>query len=362
MRARLFVDPDAIVANWRQLAGRCPGAETTAVVKADAYGLGVAEVAPALLRAGCRTFFVARLGEGVELRALLREARIFVLDGVGPGEEETFTAHDLLPVLNHAGQIARWREAARRRGRRLDAALHVDTGMTRLGLPPGEVTGSDGPELDGLRIVLLVSHMACADVPDHPLNLRQLASFREVRGRFPGVPASLAASSAIFLGPEWHFDLVRPGVALYGVNPTPGRPNPMRPVVTLRAPILQVHEIREPCTVGYGATRSLSPGMRVATVAAGYADGILRAASDRAVARLAGHDLPYLGRVSMDLLAIDVTALPPHLAREGVEVELIGGPDGIDRLAAAAGTIGYEVLTRLGRRFERCYRAPEAER
>jgi alanine racemase len=360
MRARLLIDLDAIVANWRQLAAHAMGAKTAAVVKADAYGLGVGPIAQALLRAGCRILFVARLDEGIELRSLAPQAQIYVLDGVGPGEAQTLAAHDLIPVLNHRGQIERWREEARRRGRPLPAALHVDTGMTRLGLPPNALLAGRGPELDGLEPVLLMSHLACADEPQHPLNHHQLERFRALLRHFPGIPASLAASSGIFLGPKWHFDVVRPGAALYGVNPTPGRTNPMRPVVTLRAPIVQLHEIREPSTIGYGATRALTPGMRVATVAAGYADGILRAASDRAVARLGHYELPYLGRVSMDLLSIDVTALPPHLIHEGVEVELIGGPDGIDRLAAAAGTIGYEVLTRLGRRAERCYQALEA--
>lgn len=362
MRARLWIDLDAIVANWRLLAARAVGAKTAAVVKADAYGLGVGPIARALLQAGCPSFFVARLEEGLELRSLLPEAQIFVLDGIGPGEAQTFATHALIPVLNHRGQIERWREEARRRGRPLPAALHVDTGMTRLGFSPSALSGGEGLELDGLKPVLLMSHLACADEPEHPLNRDQLERFRALLRRFPGVAASLAASSGIFLGQEWHFDLVRPGAALYGINPTPGRPNPMRPVVSLRAPIVQLHEIREPSTIGYGASRALMPGMRVATVAAGYADGILRAASDRAVARLAHYELPYLGRISMDLLSIDVTALPPHLAHEGAEVELIGGPDGIDRLAAAAGTIGYEVLTRLGRRLERCYQALEVER
>lgn len=353
MRAELVVDVAAIVANWRRLAARASPAETAAVVKADAYGLGVDPVARGLAAAGCRTFFVARLDEGIGLRALLADARIFVLDGVGPGEADTFLEHALVPVLNHPAQLGRWRRRAERLGRPLDAALHLDTGMTRLGFPPTEAESLDLDELAGLRLVLVMSHMACADEPDHPLNVRQLERFRRLRGRFPAVPASLAASSAIFLGKDWHFELVRPGVALYGVNPVPGRPNPMRPVVTLRAPVLQVQEIREPCTVGYGATRELRPGTRVATLAVGYADGILRAASNRGRAVFEGLELPFLGRVSMDLLTVDASGVPEGRIGEGAMVEVISGPDGVDRLAEAAGTIGYEVLTRLGRRCER---------
>lgn len=355
MRARLLVDLAAIVANWQQLARCGRPAETAAVVKADAYGLGMAQVAPALARAGCRTFFVARLEEGIGLRARLPEARIFVLDGVGPGEAETFRAERLVPVLNHVGQIDRWREEARRAGEPLEAALHVDTGMTRLGLLPEDALALAAADLEGIRLVLLMSHMACADEPEHPLNQQQLQLFRALRARFAEVPASLAASSSIFLGSDFHFDLLRPGVALYGVNPTPHAPNPMRPVVELRAPVLQLYELREPRSVGYGATRRLQPGTRVATVAAGYADGILRAASNQATARFDGYELPLIGRVSMDLICVDVSAVPAGRLSEGSELALISGPDGVDRLAAAAGTIGYELLTRLGSRLERVY-------
>ncbi|GBD43132.1 Alanine racemase, biosynthetic [bacterium HR40] len=355
MRARLIVDLAAIAANWRRLAVAGAPAETAAVVKADAYGLGLAAVAPTLARAGCRHFFVARLEEGIALRALLPDSRIFVLDGVGPGEAGVFRAHRLVPVLNHEGQIARWREAAAAAGEPLEAALHVDTGMTRLGLADDRVLALEPADFEGIRLVLIVSHLACADDPDHPLNARQLSTFLGIRQRFATIPASLAASSGIFLGRAFHFDLLRPGAALYGVNPTPGRPNPMQPVVELRAPVIQIHDIRSVRTVGYGATRELPSGVRVATIAAGYADGILRAASDRAVARYADFELPIVGRVSMDLVTLDVSAVPPERIGEGCEVTLIGGADGVDRLAAAAGTIGYEVLARLGPRCARHY-------
>ena len=355
-RATLEIDLAALTANWRMLAARAAPAETAAVVKADAYGLGLEPVARALARAGCRTFFVARLEEGVALRGLLSDARIFVLDGIGRGEEEDFVAHRLVPVLNQQAELEHWRRCARHRSRPLPAALHLDTGMTRLGFLPRAWEQLEAPDLEGLRLLLVMSHLACADEPGHPLNARQLALFRSRARRFGEVPLSLAASSGIFLGREYHFDLCRPGVALYGVNPTPGAPNPMRPVVRLVAPLLQVHDILEERSVGYGATFTAQPGMRIATVGVGYADGIPRAASARARARIAGRSVPYAGRVSMDLLALDVSALPPELCRPGTEVELLGGADGIDALAAAADTIGYEILVRLGRRFRRVYR------
>jgi alanine racemase len=197
-----------------------------------------------------------------------------------------------------------------------------------------------------------MSHLACAEEPDHPLNAEQLARFGELAGPFAGVPRSLANSSGIFLGPAYRFQLCRPGVALYGVNPTPGRPNPMMPVVRVEAPVLQVHEVDAPGSVGYGATRATRPGERIATVPVGYADGFPRAAGAWA-ARFGGAELPLAGRVSMDLITVDATTAPG--LGPGSVVELLGGPDGVDRLAAAAGTIGYEVLTRLGRRFERVY-------
>ena len=358
-RATLEIDLAALAANWRLLAARAPGAETAAVVKADAYGLGLEPVARALARAGCRTFFVARLEEGVSLRRILPEVRIFVLDGVGRGEEEEFARQRLVPVLNQPAELDHWRRFAQQSSRALPAALHLDTGMTRLGFAPGAWRELGAADLEGLRLQLVMSHLACADEPDHPLNARQLARFRALADRFGDVPLSLAASSGIFLGPEYHFHLCRPGVALYGVNPTPGASNPMRPVVRLTAPVLQVHEIEEDGSVGYGATYSTRPGMRIATVPVGYADGIPRAASNRARARIAGREVRYAGRVSMDLLGLDVSGLPPDRCRPGSEVELIGGPDGVDALAAAADTIGYEILVRLGRRFRRVYRAED---
>ncbi len=345
----LTVDLAAIIANYRALAARAAPAVCAAVVKADAYGVGMAEVAPALARAGCQQFFVAHRAEGAALRRLLGGApAIHVLHGPLPGSAAGFLADRLLPVLNSAAQAADW-------AGRGPAVLQVDTGMARLGVPPADLDA-----LGGVAPAMVMSHLGCADTPDHPANAAQLAAFRAVLARFPGIPASLAASSGIFLGPEFRFDLVRPGAALYGGAPQPGA-NPMRPVVRLEAPVIQVRDIEAGAAVGYGATwRAASPA-RIATIACGYADGYRRSASNRGVAWLDGVRLPVVGRVSMDSITLDVSALPQGRIAPGTMVTLIGPDWTIDDVAATAGTIGYEVLTSLGRRFRRRYLAAPDE-
>lgn len=357
--AILTVDLAAIAENYRLLRRQAGRAACAAVVKADAYGLGAARVAPTLARAGCRDFFVAHLDEGLALRAILgRGPRIAVLHGAPPGTEGDCRAQDLVPVLNDLEQVAAWRGLARRRDEVLPAILQVDTGMARFGLPRADLdrllAGPDG--LAGLSLDLVMSHLACADTPDHPANAEQHAAFASLRSRLPGVPASLAASSGIFLGPAFQADLVRPGAALYGVNPQPGRPNPMRPVVRLQARILQLREVAAGAGIGYGHTAVARRPMRLAVVAAGYADGYLRSASGRGMAFAGPHPLAGVGRVSMDSLILDVTDVPPEAVPLGGFVDLIGPGHGVDALAEAAGTIGYEVLTSLGARYHRVYR------
>jgi alanine racemase len=353
--AVLTVDLGAIVANWQRLRREAGDVEVAAVVKANGYGLGAREVAGALHAAGCGRFFVAHLEEGLALRQHLPEVAIYVLNGLIPGTVEELAAAGLVPVLNHPGELAAWAALARRQGRRLPAAIQIDTGMCRLGFAETALCALDHGALEAIDLRLVMSHLAIAEEPGHPLNARQRERFERLRPLLPAAPSSLANSSGIFLGPAFHHQLCRPGVALYGVNPTPCAANPMRPVVTLTAPVLQVHEVSAPGSVGYGATFTTRPGMRIATVPVGYADGYLRAASCRASARIGGHEVPLAGRVSMDLITLDVSAVPRQLVHPGAEVELIGGPDGVDRLAAAAGTIGYEILTRLGTRFARRY-------
>ncbi|HEX5079220.1 MAG TPA: alanine racemase [Geminicoccaceae bacterium] len=355
-KAVLTIDLGGIVENFRRLQRTARGSEIAAVVKADAYGLGAARVARALAQAGCKKFFVAHGDEGLALREVVPDAGIYVLHGL-PGEELAAIEAGLIPVLNHPGELERQLAHARRRGR-LPAALHVDSGMWRLGFAEAELRALDATTLHALELRLVMSHLACAEEPGHPMNELQRLRFERQRALLPGAPASLANSSGIFLGEAYHHQLCRAGVALYGVNPTPGRANPMAPVVTLEAPVLQVYEVDAEGTVGYGATYPVRAGARLATVPVGYADGFLRAAGGRAVARIGGTPVPLAGRVSMDLLTLDVSALPAGAVRHGTMAQLIGGPDGLDELAAAAGTIGYEVLTRLGTRFARSYIGP----
>jgi alanine racemase len=345
--------------NWRMLARRVEPAQCAAVVKADAYGLGAPRVSAALAAAGCRLFFVGTLGEGIALRGALPACcEIAVLNGPAPGSAEEFVSHCLIPVLNEPGQIAAWAVASRRRGG-LAAMLHVDTGMARLGLtqPEFEALASAEPQVQGeIHWRALISHLACGDKRGHPQNDIQRSRFVSARSRLDRVPTSLAASSGIFLGPAFHFDFVRPGAALYGVNPQPGSPNPMHQIVRLKGRILQVREVDRGDPVGYGAAHVMDHPGRLATVAIGYADGWLRSLSHRGSGRLGGTRVPLIGRVSMDLLVFDVSAVDPALARPGGFLELLDEDYGVDAAAADAGTIGYEILASLGRRCHRVYR------
>jgi alanine racemase len=356
--AVLTVDLDAVCANWRLLAERIGAAACAGVLKADAYGLGMDQVAPALARAGCRVFFTAHLEEGMRLRTLVpADSIIYVLHGGMPGTAPDFLRHDLIPVLNDPGQIAEWRGAARAQGRMLPAALQFDTGMSRMGLAPADLGRlcADPVLLSGIQVQLVMSHLACADEPEHPLNDLQRQRFASLRARFPGVPGSLANSSAIFLGGDYHHDLVRPGAALHGINPHPGRENPLRQPVRLHARIVQVREIAAGDIVGYGARWVADGPRRIATISIGYADGWLRALTNRGRAFIDGIAAPVAGTVSMDSITLDVSAIDPARLAPGSEVELLGPHQTIDQAAHDAGTIGYEVLTRLGGRFERRY-------
>ena len=356
--AILSIDLDALAENYGILAGQAArGIGCAAVVKADAYGLGVERVAPVLIAAGCRQFFVAQLEEGIRLRGLLPEAEVHVLGGLLPGLESDFEAHGLTPTLNSLGEIEIWARHARRQEQSLAADLHVDTGMRRLGLPPDELDRLAGePErLAGIDVALLISHLACAEQRDHALNAGQLADFRQVRDRLPPCPASFANSSGIFLGPDYHFDLLRPGVALYGANPTPDRETPMRPVVRLQGRIWQVRDARPGETVGYGATYEVTEPTRIATLALGYGDGHPRALGSRGEVFVGGQAAPVIGRISMDSTTIDVSGLPEGQVRPGTLVDVIGPNNPIDAVAASAGTVAYELLTNLGRRYHRTY-------
>jgi alanine racemase len=359
--AILTIDLGAILENYRRLKGAFQGKEIAPVLKANGYGLGAGAIAPVLAGAGARRFFVAHLDEAIELRGVLDaevpDCSIFVLNGLVRGAEPEFHHHRLRPVLNSLGELEAWTDLARQKGHRLAAGLHIDSGMNRLGLPRAELDrlAGDHALLDGADLDFIMSHLACADTPAHALNSRQLHFFRQALTRLPPAPASFANSSGIFLSPDYHFDLARPGVGLYGVNPTPDAPNPMTQVVRLQGRILQVRDIDAPQSVGYGATHRARGPAQIATVAVGYADGYLRHLSNQASAWIGGQRVPLVGRVSMDLITLDVTGVPFEAARPGKFADLIAPTDGLDRLAEEAGTIAYEILTALGPRYHRVY-------
>jgi len=357
--ARLTIDTGAIAANWTMLAGLAPNAETGAVLKADAYGLGAEPVARALARAGCRTFFVATVTEGVDLRAVLPEARIFVLSGLWPGWETALVDAELIPVLSSIEQLDTFRAL----GRTMPFALNFDTGMNRLGFDPADAGALAAmPQAPAL----VLSHLACSDERGHALNQRQRESFQSVRHAFQGVESSLSSSGGIFLGDDYHCELTRPGIALYGGAAISGEPNPMRPVVKAEARILQIRYAKAGTFVSYGASHRLTRDSRLAVVGAGYADGWHRALSGSGVplrdaGMPGGHGManglriPMLGRITMDLVTFDVTDIPETDLRAGDYVSLFGDGITLDAAAQSAGTISYELLTSLGGRYERRY-------
>ena len=362
----LTVDLDAIVANWRKLEKTAVPAECAGVVKANAYGCGIEPVARALAAAGCKTFFVATLDEAAAVRATVASATIYTLDGFFQNSGEGYARINCRPVIGDLNELAEWDVFCRRTGWSGGAAIHIDTGMNRLGLTVAEAQGIIPRIRAGDHgITLVMSHLVSAEQLHSQINARQLTSFREIASLFSGVPASLSNSSGIFLGAQFQFDMVRPGAALYGVNPTPEADNPMQAVVDLKARIVQFRNIERGETVGYGGTWTARRPTRLAIVSAGYADGYFRAASASDGTRgaeviVAGKRCPVAGRISMDLMAVDVTDVPPNAARRGHMVTLLGEGITVDELAHHFGTIGYEVLTSLGSRYARVYKGGAA--
>jgi alanine racemase len=350
--AVLTIDLAAIAANWRSLAARHAG-PTAAVVKANGYGLGAALVAPHLHNAGCRHFFVAHLNEALAIRALIPDAMLAVLNGLLPGAAPDHAAHDIPPVLGSLAEIEAWSTQATKLGRTLPALLHVDTGMSRLGLDPTEWGRliAEPARLRGIHLLYLMTHLAAAEQPDDPLNAQQLARFRAAAAALPDVPTSIANSSGLFLAPSFRSHLARPGAALYGVNPTPAQPNPMRPTVSLKVRVLQVRDVAPGDPVGYDATWRAPRPSRIATACVGYADGWPRLLSNRGCAYFDGHPVPLVGRVSMDLVTYDATGVPTLAA--GDWLELIGPHCPVDDVARLAETNAYEILTSLGSRYTR---------
>lgn len=356
--ARLTVRLDAIVANYRLCQRLAGPAAVAGVVKADAYGLGAAPVTRALAAAGCDTFFVARLDEGVALRQLAPTARIFVLDGAAPDTVPLLLSHRLTPVLNSLAEIAGWAAAARETRTELEAAIHIDTGMSRLGLPGEELSllaSEWRKRLEGLRVVLWVSHLACADDPEAKMNRIQLDRFRTALAMLPPAPASFASSGGVLLGKDYAFDMVRPGIGLYGGNVQNAQQNPFAIAAVLSGRVLQIRRIDRGDSVGYGATfRAKRPSV-IATVALGYADGLMRAIGNRGVAAIAGARAPIVGRVSMDLVTLDATDVPRAALSTDVEAEFFGDTIALEDVARAADTAAYEILTAIAPRVPRHY-------
>ncbi|MFX4222838.1 MAG: alanine racemase [Thalassobaculum sp.] len=361
--SRLTIDLGAVRTNYRRLCRELAGVPCAGVVKADGYGLGADRVAPVLYQEGCRIFFVATFDEAVALRQILPDdqmpdAEIACLNGLLAGTETAFVEHRIIPVINAIEQIGRWRDQGAKEGRALPAMLHLDTGMNRLGLDGREMdrVADDPTSLDGIDWRYAISHLAIADEADHPMNAQQLARFRSMRARLPvAMKASLANSSGIFLGSEFHHDLGRPGIALYGGRPAAGRDNPMLCPIRIEGRILQIRTVEPGWTVGYGASWRAARETRIATVAAGYADGYLRSLSSAGRVAVGGRLCDVVGRVSMDSITVDVTDLPEADAAPGGMVEVLGPTVTPDSMADAGGTIGYELLTALGSRYIRHY-------
>ncbi|MDF7674806.1 alanine racemase [Acetobacteraceae bacterium ESL0709] len=351
-KGRLTVNLNGVKENYERLSRLSVTSECAPVLKADAYGLGLEPVARTLSEAGASTFFVALPEEGIQLRKILPSARIFILHGFMSGEAEGMARKNLVPVINSVAQAYEWLTFCKITSKYCPAALQIDTGMSRFGL------SEDDLKHDWLRelpLCLVMSHLACADTPEHPANKEQLACFERLTGYFPSVPRSLSASSGIFLGKEFHFDLVRPGAALYGIAPQKDMVNPLAQVVSLEVPVWQVRDVRQGDSVGYGYCWQAPHDMRIATVGIGYADGFFRSLSGRGTLWFKGTELPVLGRVSMDSVSVDVSNPDSGTLKPGDYVTVLGSAQSVDDLAQKAGTIGYEVLTALGRRYSRYY-------
>lgn len=356
--ARLAVRLDAVVANYRVFARQAGPAAVAGVVKADAYGLGALQVARALNAQGCETFFVARISEGIALRPVVPGARIFVLDGAQPDAVPALIGYRLTPVLNGLEEIAVWAAAAREQRTQLDAAIHIDTGMNRLGLSGDALSTlaqNTKRHLHDLRVVLWMSHLACANDMHARMNAQQLDRFRTALAMLPAAPASLSSSGGVLLGKDYIFDMVRPGIGLYGGNPHDGSENPFEVAAVLTARILQARRVDAGQCVGYGASWQATGPTRLATVGAGYADGLLRALGNRGVAAIDGVRVPIVGRVSMDLITLDIGAVSEACCQAGAEVEFFGDSVGLEEIATAAGTANYEILTSVSARVPRKY-------
>lgn len=346
--ATLSVDLAALRANYNLLKNRHAKKNSAAVVKANAYGLGVAAVSKALAAEGCKLFFVATIDEAIELRSVLPDVEIAVFNGIFKGEEKEYVAHNIIPIVNDPGQLALCGNHQEISNRQI--IIHFDSGMTRLGLSLADM---ENCKLPLANCKMLMSHLSCAAEQDNPENLRQLVRLREVLKYFPNIPVSFANSSGLFLADEFHFDIGRPGCALYGINPL-NSANPMRHVATLSAPILQIRQLDRNEHIGYGASYAINKGGAVAIVGLGYADGYFRSLGNRGFAFLEGNKVPIAGRISMDMIALDISGIAAEKISAESRAEFINEQQTVDEIARQCDTIGYEIFTRIGGRVIRC--------
>ncbi len=358
------IDLDAVVHNYRFLQQRAPGAACAAVVKADAYGLGAVQIAPTLAAAGCKTFFVATLDEALELRKVLpNEAQIFMLNGLLAGSESNFSTYNITPVLNDLEQIILWQNWAKTLEKSLPAAIHIDSGMWRAGLPQCEVKqlAQEPERLQGVDVQLIMSHLACSDQPDHPKNQQQLQVLKQTLQLLPPAPASLANSHGILLGPEYHFDLTRPGRGLYGIGACSAIEKSLKPAARVYAKILQIRNVEAGETVGYEATYQVDHPLRIATLSVGYTDGLPRTLDKHGAVYIGNVRAPIIGGVSMDLLTVDASAVPEKSLCPGSWTEIIGTHITADMVASNADrSTSREIMVNLGPRYHRIYKKAAA--
>jgi alanine racemase len=349
---------DIILDNYRQLQNVAGGAEVAAAVKADCYGLGADFIAPLLAKAGCEHFFVANIDEGIILRKkIVNDKAIYVLNGVFIDSVDALLQYKLIPVINHAKQLELWHNYARNLQQKLPVVFHLNTGMNRLGMSVEEFTAcvSHSEVLKELDVKLVMSHFAASDEPADIANIQQLQLFKELTDGLVGIKRSMCNSGGIFMNKMAHFDLVRPGAALYGLLTHPDAHKYVKNPVSLYAPIIQIHQLKSGDQVGYNGTFIADKNMRIATIPIGYADGYMRSLSSKGCVYIGENQVKVVGRVSMDLVTIDITDLPMHECFLGQKVEIIGKHNTPDNLAQLAGTIGYEILTSLGKRYKRVY-------
>ncbi len=358
----LTINLDAIASNWRFLSKLAASSEVAAVIKANAYSVGAKTVAEYLFQTGCRSFFVTTLEEAFDIKSVLPEsAEIYILGGVRKGDETVFEREKFIPVIFSVEMLRRWKKYAYQQGSRLKTAIKVDTGMSRFGIQFEEfIAELESSTTNDINLILFMSHLACADDKSHSLNKQQKEKFdslnKKVKSIYPNVKSSLANSSGIFLGSEWQFDLVRPGAALYGINPHSNLANPLRPAINLRLPVLQIKTIEMQATVGYSAIASVNSGSRLAVVAGGYADGIHRTLGEKPQGYCCGQLVDAIGRVSMDSTIFDVSSVNASdemILESGIEV--IGDCITLDDLTRKNKSLGYEVLTSMGSRYRRIY-------